>query len=116
MALDANPKAGAPFRSGNACAFCGAGKGPDRRLVAGAGVAVCDRCVAVALEVLVEDRDGDAWFRLVPDRGGEQAAACSFCGKALRRVGRLVRAEHGTHVCGECLDLCTEILREDTRG
>jgi ATP-dependent Clp protease ATP-binding subunit ClpX len=39
---------------------------------------------------------------------------CSFCGKRARRVGRLVAGGAGVHICGECLDLCTEILRDET--
>jgi len=95
-----------------ACSFCGTGKGQGRRLVAGPGVAVCDRCVRLALEVVVEGVGREPGLRLVNGEGPEQASACSFCHKALRRVGRLVRGRDGVHVCGECLDLCAEILAE----
>src|SRR6266542_6505940 len=42
----------------------------------------------------------------------QDRSRCSFCGKRSRRVGRLVAASGGVHICGECLDLCTEILSE----
>ena len=95
------------------CSFCGMGKDQERRLVAGPGVAVCDRCVRSALEVVVEGAHREPGLKLVDDSRQEQAWACSFCGKPLRRVGRLVRGRGGIHVCGECLDLSTEILREE---
>jgi|SRR6266705_1068670 len=95
-----------------ACSLCGEGKAQGRRLVAGPGVALCDRCVPAALEVLVEGTGPDPRLRPVTeDPAGWRA--CSFCGKELRRVGRLVQGPEGVHVCGECLDLSTEILREE---
>jgi hypothetical protein len=106
------PAPGGPARPFLACSFCGAVGGPRRRLVAGTGVAVCDRCVRLALEVVVEGEDREPDLRLVDDAGPEQALACSFCSKPLRRVGRLVRGRGGIHVCGECLDLSAEILRQ----
>jgi len=104
---------GWPARWFLACSFCGMGKDQGRRLVAGPGVAVCDRCVGSALEVVVDGACREPGLRLVDGGGREQAWACSFCRKPLRRVGRLVRGRGGIHVCGECLDLCTEILRDE---
>jgi len=103
------------LRRSLACSFCGSGKDQGSRLVAGLGVAVCDRCVRLALEVVVEGAGREPEFRLVDGGDPEQAWTCSFCRKPLRRVGRLVRGRDGIHVCGECLDLCTEILRDEAR-
>jgi ClpX C4-type zinc finger len=96
-----------------ACSFCGAVQREASRLIAGPGVAVCDRCVGVAMDLLVQGRTDRDDLRLV---GGDprDRTRCSFCGKRARRVGRLVAGGAGVHICGECLDLCTEILREES--
>ena len=38
---------------------------------------------------------------------------CSFCGKAQEQVRRLV-AGPGVYICDECIELCQEIIEEDT--
>jgi hypothetical protein len=76
-------------------------------------VAICDGCARLALDLLVEgEGEGKRGLSLV---GGEprDRSRCSFCGKRSRRVGRLVAGSGGVNICGECLDLCTEILSED---
>jgi ClpX C4-type zinc finger len=94
-----------------ACSFCGASQETVGRLIAGPGVAICDGCARRALDLLVEGDGEGGGLRLV---GGDprDRSRCSFCGKRSRRVGRLVAGSSGIHICGECLDLCTEILRE----
>jgi ribosomal protein L37AE/L43A len=94
-----------------ACSFCGATQHQAGRLIAGPGVAICDRCVGVTMDLLVEGRTDRDDLRLI---GGDprDRTRCSFCGKRARRVGRLVAGGAGVHICGECLDLCTEILRD----
>ncbi|MGQ9622873.1 MAG: ATP-dependent Clp protease ATP-binding subunit ClpX [Candidatus Caldatribacteriaceae bacterium] len=39
---------------------------------------------------------------------------CSFCGKAQQEVKRLI-AGPGVYICDECVELCNEILKEDSR-
>jgi hypothetical protein len=94
------------------CAFCGASQGNVSKLIAGPGVAICDGCARLALDVLVEGESESGALALV---GGDprDRFRCSFCGKRSRRVGRLVTGSGGVHICGECLDLCNEILREE---
>jgi ClpX C4-type zinc finger len=96
-----------------ACSFCGTLQHEAGRLIAGPGVAICDRCAVVALDLLVEGRSDRADLRLI---GGDprDRTRCSFCGKRARRVGGLVAGAAGVHICGECLDLCADILRDDT--
>jgi hypothetical protein len=96
-----------------ACSFCGALQQEAGRLIAGPGVAVCDRCAGLALDLLVQGVGEQGELRLV---GGDprDRTRCSFCGKRARRVGRLVAGPSGVHICGECLDLCAEILRDET--
>jgi ATP-dependent Clp protease ATP-binding subunit ClpX len=38
---------------------------------------------------------------------------CSFCGKTQKQVKKLI-AGPGVYICDECIDLCNEIIVEDT--
>jgi hypothetical protein len=111
-----------------ACSFCGAAQRQIRRLVAGPGVFICERCVDLADEVVAEDEmRSNRWTRLAPER--EPEARCSFCGKRRQDVTRMVVAADrpavgkfgrkrlarrfpGVRECSECLDLCHEIMAE----
>jgi hypothetical protein len=111
-----------------ACSFCGAAQRQVRRLVAGPGVFICERCVDLADEVLAEDEArSNRWTLLAPER--EREARCSFCGKRrhdvtgmvvapdrppIGKFGRRRRARRfpGVRECSECLALCHEIMAE----
>jgi hypothetical protein len=100
------------------CTFCGRNQATARKLIAGPSVYICDRCVATARRAIA-GKQLATWT--TPGAG-----TCSFCGKiatAERRVATNARAvaatsakyrARGVTVCGECLDLCDEILAEDT--
>jgi hypothetical protein len=105
------------------CSFCGRSREECDRLIAGPGVFICDRCVALATGLsagaAVEGRAAGP-MRLEPP-GSE--VRCSFCGKEARQVRRLVASrlpaapggkfgQERTRICDECLDLCGEILAE----
>jgi hypothetical protein len=94
------------------CAFCGASQGKAAKLIAGPGVAICGRCARSALDLLVEGEGEGGGLGLVGG-GPRDRFRCSFCGKRSRRVGRLVTGSGGVHICGECLDLCNDILRDE---
>ena len=38
---------------------------------------------------------------------------CSFCGKSQRQVRKLI-AGPGVYICDECIELCVEIIAEET--
>jgi len=38
---------------------------------------------------------------------------CSFCGKEQKQVERLIAAPKGVYICDNCVELCTEIIREE---
>ncbi len=44
---------------------------------------------------------------------GEKTLYCSFCGKSQHEVKKLI-AGPSVFVCDECVDLCNDIIREDT--
>ena len=70
------------------------------KLIAGPGVYICSGCVALAR----------AWPAL-PQPG----RTCSFCGQWDPDSGRVV-AHGAATICGECLDLCDEIIAEEQAG
>src|SRR3954447_2835050 len=43
---------------------------------------------------------------------GGELLKCSFCGKSQRQVKKLI-AGPGVYICGECIDLCNEIIDEE---
>ena len=40
---------------------------------------------------------------------------CSFCGKSQKQVKKLI-AGPGVYICDECIELCNDIIREETQG
>ena len=45
----------------------------------------------------------------------EKNLFCSFCGKSQHEVKKLI-AGPSVFVCDECIDLCNEIIRDDSAG
>jgi hypothetical protein len=95
-------------RDAIACSFCGISRSESRRIVAGPNVYVCDRCIALASEVV---RDGEAKanerVKLGPASDGQ--ASCSFCGKKAHD-GRSMAENANVRICRDCLGLCNDIL------
>jgi ClpX C4-type zinc finger len=88
-----------------ACSFCGRTQHDVGKLIAGPGVYICDSCVAIAGPVARTARV-DPPFVVGPE------AQCSFCTK-LPRPDLLVATDESFSICGECLDLCDEIIDEE---
>jgi len=80
------------------CTFCERPPSELSKLIAGPDVYICDVCVGHAQKALAGKR-ARAAFRV--DKG-----RCSFCGKR-----RDVSGSEAC-VCGECLDLCRQILED----
>src|SRR3989449_1953595 len=47
--------------------------------------------------------------------GRNRNAFCSFCRKSYRDVGPLVEGPGDVYICGECIDLCQDILNQERR-
>jgi ClpX C4-type zinc finger protein len=95
------------------CSFCGRDQKHVKKLIAGPGVYICDRCVSRADEVLATAGTDAATAGSIRVVGAEAGAErCSFCGKRRAQVARMVAAGRDT-VCDECLGLCHEILVEE---
>lgn len=42
-------------------------------------------------------------------------ASCSFCQKSYRDVGPLVEGPSDAHICGDCVELCKSIIKQEHR-
>ncbi|MEQ1882746.1 MAG: ATP-dependent Clp protease ATP-binding subunit ClpX, partial [Burkholderiales bacterium] len=47
--------------------------------------------------------------------GGEKLLYCSFCGKSQHEVRKLI-AGPSVFICDECIELCNDIIREESRA
>jgi ATP-dependent protease Clp ATPase subunit len=82
------------------CSFCGRPQKRVPKLIAGPGVYICSDCVALART-----------WPPAPHPG----RTCSFCGTWAPGQGHLA-VKGSTAICGECLDLCDEIIAEEAAG
>lgn len=39
---------------------------------------------------------------------------CSFCGKSQEQIHRLIAGPGGVYICNECIDLCDDIIHEES--
>ena len=104
------------------CSFCGESQHAVAKLIAGPGVYICDRCVALAGGVARSGQAAATPFGLLRSVLGQDAQApCSFCGKPPGRVAAVVAlsperpadSPGPRAICAECLDLCDEIIEEN---
>ncbi|MST35228.1 hypothetical protein GHK86_21160 [Acidimicrobiaceae bacterium USS-CC1] len=51
----------------------------------------------------------------MPRTASPEAMCCSFCTKSQSEVGKLV-AGPGVFICNECIDLCNQIIAQETEG
>jgi ATP-dependent Clp protease ATP-binding subunit ClpX len=49
------------------------------------------------------------------DKSGEKLLYCSFCGKSQHEVRKLI-AGPSVFICDECIELCNDIIREESSG
>jgi ATP-dependent protease Clp ATPase subunit len=82
------------------CSFCGHAQRQVAKLIAGPGVYICDRCVALAR----------SW-----PPAAHPGRSCSFCGTWAPGQRRVV-ARGSASICEQCLDLCDEIIAEELAG
>ena len=47
-------------------------------------------------------------------RGARGQYHCSFCGKSQDQVRRLIAGPGAVYICDECVDLCREIIDEES--
>ncbi|HUU85423.1 MAG TPA: ATP-dependent Clp protease ATP-binding subunit ClpX [Phycisphaerae bacterium] len=47
--------------------------------------------------------------------GGRRSSTCSFCGKGQREAGPMVEGPKDVYICKSCVELCHNIIRQETR-
>lgn len=94
------------------CSFCGVVEPATPHMIAGPGVFICSECVDLARGVVAAGGEaGNARVRVeAVDR--QASLKCSFCGKSAGQVRHRLVAGPGVAICGECLDICQEIITE----
>jgi hypothetical protein len=103
------------------CSFCNLNQKAVKKLIAGPGFYICDRCVRVVLRLghsdsrLKATRVGDKQSVAVVE-AEQPKTTCSFCGKRRSKVAwMVVGSAAGAHICNECTELCRDILAEELK-
>jgi ATP-dependent protease Clp ATPase subunit len=74
------------------CSFCGTDQRQARKLVAGPGISIGERCVEDAREIAHGVQPATRATRLVAVKK-RQSALCGFCGKDRSKVKHLITTE-----------------------
>ena len=93
------------------CSFCNVSQTDTKKLIAGPGVYICEGCVAAAGDVVATATPAKGPRQVVLRPAGNEDHDCSFCGKASTAVRQLAKGGRA-RICNECVDLCTDIVRE----
>ncbi len=99
-------------RSRLKCSFCRKPARDLRNLIAGPRVHICDHCVALGRRVVKGHRDAADGRRALALIDSAARQRCSFCGK-LGKGDRRIVSGAGARICGDCLDYCDDIVREE---
>ena len=93
------------------CSFCGKNQDQVQRLVAGPdGVCICNECIDLISRGNAEQQKETNSTR----KTGGASNRCSFCGKKQEHVLYFHTSPEGVNICSECIDLCREIIDEET--
>lgn len=92
------------------CTFCQRPASEVAKLIAGPKVYICDACVALAAKARTRGSARAASGALTLSGEGGRAR-CSFCRKQRAAERPLLTGPAG-NICGECLDVCQQILSD----
>ncbi|MFZ2955891.1 MAG: ankyrin repeat domain-containing protein [Candidatus Ozemobacteraceae bacterium] len=87
------------------CTFCKKSQEVIKKIISGPDVNICNECIVACLPLIYGASQG------MDSTNKEETLACHFCGKSLVVLEKLVVGPECS-ICGECLDLCREILSE----
>lgn len=100
------------------CSFCNKSQQDVRKLIAGPTVYICDECVGVCVDIIVDDTrfeggsgqpmDTERSFALATKREREREV-CSLCGKS-PTSGDMLPIEGRGLLCGDCADAIEDVL------
>ena len=90
------------------CTFCKRSQDRVSKLIAGPKVFICDQCVAMAEKsITVRAAPVSSGSLSLAEEGSK--ARCSFCRKG-RAADRPLLTGSAGNICGECLEVCRQIL------
>jgi hypothetical protein len=95
------------------CSFCNVSQADTEKLIAGPGVYICDQCVSVGDNVGRTGEPAKGRRQVVLRNAMAEPHPCSFCKKVPAQVAGMVKGGRG-RICRECIDLCGNILLEQT--
>jgi hypothetical protein len=86
------------------CSFCGKSQSEVRKLVAGPSVHICDECIELCKNILVEDLDtsGEVRSKSAKARSRENRL-CGICMEE-RESDELIFLPHAAYMCAACLE------------
>lgn len=71
-------------------------------------------CDAVTLAAVIMSDEAAPTEPNVPGRSSSAGLSCSFCGQHQKAVAKLI-AGPSVYICNECVELCQQILEEESR-
>jgi hypothetical protein len=80
------------------CSFCGKGQNEVKKLLAGPSVHICDECIDLCKNILVED--GDLAKRSITT---QEHRLCGICMEE-RESDELIFLPHAAYMCAGCLE------------
>jgi hypothetical protein len=106
-------KSSRKHRGNMSCSFCGRSDAEVDKLIAGPGIFICDECVTLVRRVTDQSVSAETMLTRLDRLPPESTLKCNFCGKARSHVTTMV-AGNRFSICGECIQLCEEILAAAT--
>ena len=86
------------------CSFCGRNQNEVRKLVAGPSVHICDQCVELCKNILVEELDaGEVSKGKSAKTGAKENGLCGICMEE-RESDELIFLPHAAYMCAGCLE------------
>ena len=87
-----------------ACSFCGKSQNEVRKLVAGPSVHICDECIELCKNILVEELDtGGGRISKSAKAAISENRLCGICMEE-RESDELIFLPHAAYMCAGCLD------------
>lgn len=106
------PKRRVPREDLLACSFCERTQKQVKKLIAGPGVYICNRCSDIAQVVLDPATEPGSAAGFMHKVSHDAAQECSFCGKGSQQVPAMA-ATGDARICTECVALCHQIIEEE---
>ncbi len=90
------------------CSFCHKKQNEVEKLIAGLAVYICNECVQSCNDPVARE---SMFAPLTTVQ--KPPAKCTFCGKTDHTVA-WIASRNNIHICDECIDLCNEILEDES--